>query len=68
MPAYDFKCKTCENKFTVRVSISERNSVKCPECNSSAVQQVISPVCSTVKGGGSSFSGGGSTCGGGSFG
>lgn len=48
MPAYDFRCKTCENKFTVRISISERDKVKCPKCESSSVQQVFTPI--AVKG------------------
>lgn len=49
MPAYDFKCKTCDNKFTVRISITERDKVKCPKCSSSAVQQVFTPLSVTVK-------------------
>lgn len=44
MPAYDFRCKTCEHKFTVRISITERDKVKCPECNSSSVQQLFTPI------------------------
>ncbi len=49
MPAYDFKCKTCEHKFTARISITERDKVKCPECNSSSVQQLFTPISVTVK-------------------
>lgn len=49
MPSYDFRCKTCESKFTVRISISERDKVKCPKCASSSVQQVFTPI--AVKGG-----------------
>ncbi len=49
MPAYDFKCKSCDHKFTVRTSISERDQVKCPKCNSSSVKQVFAPFSVAVK-------------------
>ncbi len=51
MPTYDFRCKACENKFTVRISISERQGVKCPNCNSSAVQQIFTTFAVAVKSG-----------------
>jgi len=51
MPAYDFRCKRCENKFTVRISISERDKVRCPECDSSSIQQLFTPFAVTVKSG-----------------
>lgn len=54
MPAYDFRCKTCEHKFTVRISITERDKVKCPECNSSSIQQLFTPISVTVKSDGKS--------------
>ncbi len=50
MPAYDFRCKACDSQFTVRVSISERDKVKCPECGTSNVKQVLTPFSVTVKG------------------
>ncbi|MHB9095328.1 MAG: FmdB family zinc ribbon protein [Eubacteriales bacterium] len=56
MPAYDFKCKSCEDKFTVRISISERDRVKCPKCGSSIVQQVFTPISVAVKTGGEAHS------------
>ncbi len=49
MPTYDFRCRTCENKFTVRTSISERSKVRCPKCSSTSVQQVFTPFAVTVK-------------------
>lgn len=49
MPAYDFKCKSCEHNFTVRISISERDKVRCPQCSSASVQQVFTPVSVSVK-------------------
>ncbi len=49
MPAYDFRCKNCEHKFTVRISITERDQVKCPNCSSSSVQQLFTPISVNVK-------------------
>jgi putative FmdB family regulatory protein len=49
MPAYDFRCKTCENKFTIRISISERNQVRCPKCNSTSIQQLFTPISVSIK-------------------
>jgi len=49
MPAYDFKCHNCDDKFTVRISISERDKVKCPKCGSSGVKQVFTPFAVSVK-------------------
>lgn len=66
MPAYDFRCKTCENKFTVRISISERDKVKCPKCKSSSLQQIFTPIAvQGVSGGSSCSSGECGPCGGG---
>jgi len=42
MPLYEFTCKKCSENFTVRVSISEKDSVKCPQCSSSELQQKYS--------------------------
>ncbi|MBU7005408.1 FmdB family zinc ribbon protein [Phosphitispora fastidiosa] len=50
MPAYDFRCKSCDSQFTVRVSISERDKVRCPDCGTSNVKQVLTPFSVTVKG------------------
>ncbi|WP_418790037.1 FmdB family zinc ribbon protein [Phosphitispora sp. TUW77] len=50
MPAYDFKCKTCDTQFTVNVPVNEREKVKCPECASSDVKQIFTSFSITVKG------------------
>lgn len=50
MPAYDFKCKNCGHKFTSRISISERDKVHCPECNSKNLQQIFQSFAVQVKG------------------
>lgn len=41
MPTYEFLCKTCEKKFTVKTSISQKDQVKCPYCSSSDLQQIF---------------------------
>nr|WP_204615438.1 zinc ribbon domain-containing protein [Desulforadius tongensis] len=41
MPTYEFKCKECGKKFTVMVSVTEKDQVKCPECGSAKIQQLI---------------------------
>ena len=39
MPAYDYKCKSCENVFEEFRTIAKRNEVgECPECGSSEVE------------------------------
>jgi len=50
MPAYDFKCKSCGHTFTSRVSISERDKVRCPECNSKNLQQLFQSFAVQMKG------------------
>jgi len=62
MPSYDYKCNKCGEKFTAFVPISKRDDVKCSECGSEQVKQLVT----TFYGGGSSDSGGpscaGSSC------
>ena len=65
MPAYDFKCKNCGHAFTSRMSISERDKVRCPECNSKNLQQIFQNFAVQVKG---QDTGGCGGCDGGSFG
>jgi len=44
VPTYDFKCKSCENKFTVQVSIKDKAKITCPNCGSKDIQQRFSKV------------------------
>lgn len=44
MPTYDFSCKECKNKFTVKVSIKEKANVLCPKCNSKEIEQRFTRV------------------------
>ncbi|MBO8138576.1 MAG: zinc ribbon domain-containing protein [Desulfotomaculum sp.] len=59
MPTYDFKCKDCGNKFTVIVSISEKDKVKCPKCQSSNIQQLLTGFFTKGSSCGSTEQGGG---------
>ena len=39
MPAYDYKCKSCENVFEQFRTIAKRNEPsECPECGSTEVE------------------------------
>lgn len=42
MPAYEFKCKTCEKDFEIRCSMSEyKPEQKCPGCQSEDTQRIF---------------------------
>ena len=44
MPTYDFRCGGCRKKFSLAMSISERERkrIKCPKCGSQRVEAVFS--------------------------
>ncbi len=45
MPVYDFKCLECEMPFEERFSsyqVYEKETVKCPKCDSEKVEKLIS--------------------------
>lgn len=44
MPTYDFRCGGCRKKYTLTISISERDRkrIKCPKCGSSKAEPVFS--------------------------
>jgi len=42
MPIFDFVCKDCGKQFDVKISNAEKGKVKCPECNSSNINQIFS--------------------------
>ena len=44
MPNYDFRCKGCENTFSKRVSYTEQDQVKCPECGSSKTGKIFTKI------------------------
>ncbi|MFA7468626.1 MAG: zinc ribbon domain-containing protein [Desulfotomaculaceae bacterium] len=41
MPTYDYRCSDCENKFTVMVSLSDKDKVTCPSCQSKKIEQLF---------------------------
>ena len=46
MPIYEFKCNKCGNQFDVIESFKEHDAhkEKCPRCNSSDIERVLSAV------------------------
>jgi putative FmdB family regulatory protein len=47
MPDYEFQCSKCSKVFTDHETFAEHDkhpAVKCPECGSTEVRQVVSPV------------------------
>jgi len=44
MPTYDFRCGGCRKRFTLTMSIGERDRkrIKCPKCGSRRVEAVFS--------------------------
>lgn len=42
MPIFDFYCQDCGNKFDLMISNRDKDKVKCPECGSSKVRQLLS--------------------------
>lgn len=42
MPIYEFKCTKCEEFFEVIVMGSKEDAVKCPKCESSEFERVVS--------------------------
>ncbi len=57
MPALDFACIECGEKFFEIVNSSNRDKVVCPKCGSKEIKQVFEGKCGsggTTKGGGCS--------------
>ncbi|MBI4571878.1 MAG: zinc ribbon domain-containing protein [candidate division NC10 bacterium] len=44
MPTYDFRCGRCRKKYTLTMSISDRDhkKVKCPKCGSVKAETIFS--------------------------
>ena len=54
MPIYEFDCLKCKNTFTLMLSFSEyeekaKAGVRCPECQSKQVEQLVSAQVQTPK-------------------
>ena len=43
MPTYDYKCKKCNKKYSIVMTISEheKKRPKCPKCGSTSGEQLI---------------------------
>ncbi len=43
MPVYEYKCKSCSEKFDIQRSLCESDEeVKCPKCGSAGAERVYS--------------------------
>ena len=40
MPTYDYKCKECGEKFSVKHSMNDKTKILCPKCNGEAEQMI----------------------------
>jgi len=52
MPTYEFRCGECGNKFTVMVSISDKEKLTCPSCSSKKIEQLFTGCQVRTSGGG----------------
>jgi len=41
MPNYDFRCADCGQKFTVQVSMNDKDKVTCPGCGGKKMEQLF---------------------------
>ena len=44
MPSYDMVCQSCEHKFSVFCTISQKDQQSCPICGSDQIKQRFSAV------------------------
>ncbi|NLB52289.1 MAG: zinc ribbon domain-containing protein [Syntrophomonadaceae bacterium] len=49
MPIFEFHCQDCDNKFNLLISNNDKNKVKCPQCSSGNIKQLLS-LFSTSRG------------------
>lgn len=55
MPQYDYQCRSCENEFTVYLSMTEHevqdrdHKIECPKCKSTDVRHLIESVYVTTS-------------------
>ncbi len=54
MPNYDFRCAGCGHRFTVQVSMSDKDKVTCPDCGGKKVEQLFTGCMVSTGGAGSS--------------
>lgn len=65
MPVYEYKCRSCGDKFELLLPVSRRDDLelRCPKCDSAEIERGMSCVASSKKGGDSCSGGTCSTCG-----
>jgi len=51
MPIFEFECKNCGNKFDLMIANKDKEKVKCPQCESADIKQLLS-MFATSSGGG----------------
>ncbi len=51
MPAYDFRCPSCDRVFELTRALSDSSDVRCPNCGG-ATKRVFTPVGVVFKGSG----------------
>ncbi|SMB94266.1 putative regulatory protein, FmdB family [Thermanaeromonas toyohensis ToBE] len=44
MPLYEFRCKECGEKFTMRLSWQEKDKAVCPSCGAQNLQQLFTGI------------------------
>lgn len=51
MPTYEYVCNKCNKRFSLTLSMSDREKkkVRCPKCSSAAVTQSIQPFFATTS-------------------
>ena len=59
MPCYDYKCKICDNVFTITKSMTDDSIPHCPGCSAKEVERVWGSINlgGKTKGGGAGSSG-----------
>jgi len=50
MPIYEYRCKKCDNNFEKLVSLSSKDKIKCPKCESENVVKKMSMTASGKSG------------------
>jgi putative FmdB family regulatory protein len=51
VPTYDSSCRACDRRFEVHLSVQEHDAhqVQCPQCQSTAVEQVFTPFATVTS-------------------
>jgi putative FmdB family regulatory protein len=52
MPTYAFRCRACRSKFELFLSLSRVSNARCPSCDGSKLEKLISAPHFILKGSG----------------